>query len=367
MTRNTLVSTLRECTDVQQCAILRRKTGSEDTNGPWAKAGLLFCRQMKEQFHCGKAIDEESMTLATCMEDGVIPLWIDGVLQVDQSHNECAIAGAGYKGSNANIQWRTAVDEHTFQLKSVRAGGKPPVCRHRVQPKHDQEPRGAHGVCCPMVNGKCVPQMMETFDYSGRKLISCVQANRLHGEINAKHGDWKGVDRQGWAQCRGTEEPSKARHGAEWEQCITEAPSFKSKCHGIKQMINHITQQGNRICADTKHTHTWMLHHDHLTIFWEKETIDYLKSLTCPHPSNPQWTWHNRVIKLVGHFSQEAPDHHKHELPGDSPELMSLDNHLFGDAEEANAGNVALSFHLPEEDPRKCSSSTPKRLFKVIE
>ena len=51
--------------------------------------------------------------------------------------------------------------------------------------------------------------------------------------------------------------------------------------------------------------------------------------------------------------------HNKNTFPGDSPELMPLDCHLFSDIKEGVAQNVALSFSLKDDDPYKYSLGTP--------
>ena len=59
--------------------------------------------------------------------------------------------------------------------------------------------------------------------------------------------------------------------------------------------------------------------------------------------------------------------HYKNTLPGDSPELMPLDCHLFSDVNEGTARNVAFSFFLADDDPDKYSLATPAKVFDAIE
>jgi len=56
-------------------------------------------------------------------------------------------------------------------------------------------------------------------------------------------------------------------------------------------MINHIIAKGTRIFADTNRKDTWMIYHDHLKILWEKETVEYMKSLKCPIEGNQERSW----------------------------------------------------------------------------
>jgi hypothetical protein len=131
-------------------------------------------------------------------------------------------------------------------------------------------------------------------------------------------------------------------------------------------MIIHIFRQGDIIFQGTRFEDSWMLYHDHLKIFWETTTIEWLKNWKCPIQGNPNRSWYDRIIKLSGSYNDKVAAAYKHTLPGDSPEVMSLDNHLFADLEECNTRNIAFSFHLPEGDPMKYSSSTPHRLWNSL-
>lgn len=87
--------------------------------------------------------------------------------------------------------------------------------------------------------------------------------------------------------------------------------------------MNHIIHEGNRVYADSIREHTWLIYHDHLTIWWEKESQDYLKSLPCPIEGNPSRTWYDGQIKIVGNENNsKVAKRYRNCLPGDSPELM---------------------------------------------
>ena len=92
-----------------------------------------------------------------------------------------------------------------------------------------------------------------------------------------------------------------------------------------------------------------------------------MKQQACPTDEKPNRTWCDRFIKLTGSYNDRAPKIYCDNLMGDSPELMSLDNHLFADVEEAVARNIAFSFHFPEGHQDKYSASTPNRMYASIE
>ena len=53
-------------------------------------------------------------------------------------------------------------------------------------------------------------------------------------------------------------------------------------------MIDHLIAEGTKMFAEANHKDTWMLYHDHQSIFWEKETIAYLISSEPPQRQSTQ-------------------------------------------------------------------------------
>jgi hypothetical protein len=57
-------------------------------------------------------------------------------------------------------------------------------------------------------------------------------------------------------------------------------------------------------------------------------------------------------------------------LPGDSPELMPLDNHLFTDLQEGVAKNVALTYHIHDDHADaaiKYSFAAPCKVYDALQ
>jgi hypothetical protein len=173
-----------------------------------------------------------------------------------------------------------------------------------------------------------------------------------------------------WYKFKDADNPYLARYGLGWEAKMeVEAGSELKPIRSCHQMIDHLIKEGEKIWNGTKREHTWMIYHDHLKIFWEKETIEYLKSLKCPIPrddSTTNRTWFERLIKIEGANNVRVNARYNNTLPGDGPELMPLDNHLFADLREALARNIALTFWMPKSDARKYTGGTPHELYKSI-
>jgi hypothetical protein len=135
--------------------------------------------------------------------------------------------------------------------------------------------------------------------------------------------------------------------------------------------MDHIISEGVHIYEGTNREHTWLIYHDHLKIWWEKDSQEYLKSKECPIEGNPSRTWYERQIKISGETNNaRVAKWYRHCLPGDSPELMPLDNHLFADLQEGAAKNVALTYHIQDGDPDsllKYSFATPKQVYSSLQ
>lgn len=135
-----------------------------------------------------------------------------------------------------------------------------------------------------------------------------------------------------------------------------------SVCH----MVLHLIAEGESYYKDTDRKNDWMIWHDALSILWEKVTMAWLKSLKCPHPGWQERTWMDRIIHLRGEWAKKVHNRYKGKLPGDSPEQMPLDCHLFSDVKEGTGRNVALSYLLSDDNPLKYKMNTPNETWKSI-
>jgi hypothetical protein len=167
--------------------------------------------------------------------------------------------------------------------------------------------------------------------------------------------------RQPWGPFK-SENPYLERWPLTWEEELLKAPALKP-FRSAHQLVDHLFEDGNRIFKDTNRSDTWMLYQDHLKIFWEKDTLDYIKSLPCPTADNPNRTWYDRI---KGKNNDLVNRRYENCLPGDSPELMPLDCHLFSDIQEGLARNIALSHWMAADNPLKYDGSTPHKIYRSI-
>ena len=140
-----------------------------------------------------------------------------------------------------------------------------------------------------------------------------------------------------------------------------------TKICSIQEFVLHLIAEGTRTYQGTCRQDTFMFWHDRLSILWDKTTQEWLRRLKCPIDGWDDRTWADRFIRIRGKYNSQVSKYYADSLPGDSPELMPLDCHLFSDIKEGVARNVAFSFFMKDDDPDKYSLRTPRLVFDSIE
>ena len=124
--------------------------------------------------------------------------------------------------------------------------------------------------------------------------------------------------------------------------------------YSIKTLIDHVIDEGNRFFADTAHANNWMIYHDALPQWWEKDAQEYIRSRGF---AERQW-------KARGETNDNVAGHYRNKLMGDSPELMPLDSSLFGDLIEKVAWLVVATAKADENN--RYSMATPDLAWKTM-
>jgi hypothetical protein len=229
--------------------------------------------------------------------------------------------------------------------------------------KYPEEARACYGVAVPIVNGHEKPQFMESWDYTGKLMVSFKVWKQ---ELKVEQTYRRTMKQRGWKDYNG-ENPYFERYGpGRWQQEIRNSPRMRKQAN-VRDLMDHMISEGERIFADSPRKETWMIYHDHLKIYWEKDSQDYLKSLPCPIPGWESRTWWDRQIKICGENNKLVHNRYKNCLPGDGPEFMPLDNHLFGDLQEGASKNVALTSFLKKDDVAKYTFATPKKVYAALQ
>lgn len=387
ITRPTLLATLKEYTDFELRSVIRTKTGRRDSESSWAIARVQAATMRLRQFELGSLLDAGKITMADCKKEDLPPLFPDGIVYSDQNHHKAVLGGGnGHAGSTGGQQYRISQDPETGAPLLKSKGGVWPQRRHQAKPKFDTEARGCYSVAVPTINGAREPQFLPTFDYTSAKMLS-VKQFRISIKKACTHArDAKGV----WSRYNSAnpfyerfykhgDEPEEnpnaisldwkkeyARVKSSWYKQLTSHTKMKSFA-SIQHFVLHLIFHGQELYKDTIRKDTWMISHDALSILWDKSTQEWLNKLACPIDGWADRTWADRFIKIRGSYTDKVANHYKDTLPGDSPELMPLDCHLFSDVKEGVARNVGFSFFIPDDDPDKYSLATPAKVYDAIQ
>lgn len=172
---------LREYTVVKRQKVLRRKTGSRNSESDWAKARLACVEMTEQMLQFGIDIDTGKMSMADCPRLDILPLWIDGTVFIDQSHMRAVpVGGVGHAGSTSSHQWRVAINAETGLLDE---NGVLPERLSQIKPKYDSYSQGAYAVCLVPSTRRGednTPVWLETYNYTGKR---CCQSLMLIGDI----------------------------------------------------------------------------------------------------------------------------------------------------------------------------------------
>ncbi len=141
--------------------------------------------------------------------------------------------------------------------------------------------------------------------------------------------------------------PYEARFGGTWKAEIAKAV----KAVSIRDVVTHMF----------KHS-PGLVYHDALSLMTSRECARWMKTAGSGHPLG---TYYDRWILPIKNLN--AGSYWANQPVGNIPELMPLDCCLFGDLVKSLNRHVALTFHLPEDDPRKFSRSTTRRQRRAFE
>ena len=120
--------------------------------------------------------------------------------------------------------------------------------------------------------------------------------------------------------------------------------------------MDHMVAEGDRLFADTPFAATWVIMHDALSAWWEKESQAHLASLGFDK---------DRQISCKGGTNQDT--RYAGKLVGDSPELMPLDNQLFLYYEHAMKQHIALTRDMPIGHGKRFGIANKEELTSTME
>jgi hypothetical protein len=151
---------------------------------------------------------------------------------------------------------------------------------------------------------------------------------------------------------RKDEKPYLSRYGRdEWMSTIHKCSALSGYCC-VKEMMEYMVEETQRVMKGTNHEGHGKFYHDALTLMTCKKTIKYMK--------NKDYLKH-WLLPLEG---LQYGTRYNESIPVDSPELMPLYETLNMDIHESARYPVAITAHLPNDDPIKYSFTTPNEISR---
>jgi hypothetical protein len=176
-----------------------------------------------------------------------------------------------------------------------------------------------------------------------------------------------------------TMEDNPIRNRCPEKQCMSELKKTMAAGNGcvhVHDMVDWMVRQSDEMMAGTEFEGKWHWCHDALSITWAPETIQCIKD-RCPGVCE-------RMLRGLGpadadeikiHKKNDAGElieemmknRHQGKLGGDVSRNMPLDSSLFPDFTLACNRCEALTMHLPWDDARKFTTSTPSQLQRTMD
>ena len=311
-----------------------RKSGKTDPESVWAKARLAQFLQIKEQLEQGEASEPQD-------HPRYPPIKLDAIVFWDEHHEQVVL------GHTSQIETRIRKDEDGF-LATEEEGGQLPERHEIVDAKFPGNVGGCFGVAMRKNSEtqqnegiKCCP-----FGYMGRTVVG---VKRFSEELKAEaarvislHGQWE--NKGGYF----------GRYGEVQGKIELKKKVDRIYCC-ITDIMDHVIAESNKVYAATVHADTYLIFHDALTQWWERDAQDYLESKG----------FKSRQVRNLNDENSHTRYHEK--LCGDSPEMCrGCDSHGFAHLRESIALHTSLSSLYDIDDPRRFSTGTPAQLWTTM-
>lgn len=328
-----------------------QKCGSRDPESLWAKARVQLCTQLYKQLMLGvlrdPIADQYGHNILPLELEGEainVPLQLHAIAWWDEHHKKCIL------GPMCKRETRIWQDANGAPCKP-EDGGALPNKKRKTSAKFVQEARGCFGVAMRRNEDGYEGVRAAPFNYSGRTVIGvknfgsrCLEEMR---RVKQLKGRW-GQPGEGYPE----RYPPPQDHMA-----FVRAEVSKHYCC-ITDIMDHVVAESTKAYANTPEANTFMLFHDGLSTWWEKEAQDHMATLG----------FRDRQITSIG-TTNKGSTYYEGKLVGNSPELCrGLDAHGFSDLETSIQYHVSLTRMMYDEtDNRKFKTGTPAELWSTME
>jgi hypothetical protein len=120
--------------------------------------------------------------------------------------------------------------------------------------------------------------------------------------------------------------------------------------------MDHVVNESKKVYAGTDMEDRFVIFHDGLKQWWEKEAQEYLGTLGFRH----------RQLCCLGETNEDNHNY-RGKVVGDSPEICrGLDSHGFADLGEAITYHCSISSAYDPDDPRRFGMGTPAEVWSTV-
>ena len=298
-----------------------KKSGKDDKDTIWAKARVNQCKQWREEIANGS-------------------LSAEGIVFWDEKHKKCIL------GCATKFEWSVCRDDDGRICDSI-SGGKFPDAKPVTSVKFPQEARGIFGAAVVRRdNGTLEGVKAAPYDYTGKMVVGPTKFEKMIKAECARVMTMKGI----WSGGKGYE----GKYKDDWRKYVI------NKIHTdghicIIDLMNHVITESNKIYENTPLFLTFMIFHDGLSAWWEKEAQDYMESRGFKHR------------QLMNTNEGNSTTRYNNKVVGDSPEICrALDSHGFAHLERSIKLQVAVTSSYAIDDPRRFKLGTPAEVFNTL-
>jgi len=185
------------------------------------------------------------------------------------------------------------------------------------------------------------------FNYTGRTVLG---RKSYRDEINAELLRVIGM------KGRWSKYPNgyKDKYPDSWETEVKKVVDRKN-CD-VSEIMDYCVSEGKRIYQNTEFVDTFMIFHDGLSQWWEKDAQQYL------HEAH---NFKNRQVHCYGQTNMGT--RYEGKVVGDSPEICrALDSHGFADFKVSIAYHTALTSVYDNNDERRLKTGNPHDLLRIM-
>ena len=160
--------------------------------------------------------------------------------------------------------------------------------------------------------------------------------------------------------------PYEARFGDRWMEEIVKSQSM-SNLVCIKDLIMHIDRESAEVFKGTRFEGNHYFYHDALTQMTDSRCVAWMKEVgVYSRWIKPELGCNDEIVAMNRDGVMSVNRRYAGRPVGNSPEMHPLDNSCFRDFRVNLALNVAVTWKLPRNDPRKFSLGTPSEISRAI-